>query len=102
MKPTRPAAEPTVQIDEDGVRVTLWSFAPGAETGWHRHEHDYMVVPLTDGELLLETPAGEVRAPLTQGGTYKRPAGVEHNVVNANDFPFRFVEIEFTAPGRTP
>jgi beta-alanine degradation protein BauB len=94
----RPAAEPTVQFDDPDIRVTRWSFAPGAETGWHRHGHDYMVVPLLDGELLLETPDGEVRAPLRQGGSYRRPAGVEHNVVNANPFPFAFIEVEFKAP----
>jgi hypothetical protein len=26
---------------------------------------------------------------------YARLAGVAHNVINANDFEFRFVEIEF-------
>jgi hypothetical protein len=29
--------------------------APEKGTGWHRHEHDYVVVPMTDGELLAET-----------------------------------------------
>ncbi|WP_207484382.1 cupin domain-containing protein [Arenibaculum pallidiluteum] len=95
---SRPKAEPTVQFDDAELRVTLWSFAPGAETGWHRHDHDYLVVPLSDGELLLETPDGPVRAGLSTGGSYRRPSGVEHNVVNANAFPFRFVEVEFKKP----
>ena len=33
-------ATPTVQIDNDHLRVTEWRFAPGAATGYHRHEHD--------------------------------------------------------------
>ena len=33
-------AVPTVQVDNDRVRVTEWRFAPGAATGWHRHEFD--------------------------------------------------------------
>lgn len=37
-------AEAQVQIDDGRVRVTKWSFVPGAETGWHRHEYDYVVV----------------------------------------------------------
>ena len=91
---TRAQATPTVQIDNDRVRVTEWRFPPGAETGYHRHGMDYVVVPMTTGTLLLETPAGEVRSPLTAGLSYTRLTGVEHNVVNANDHEFVFVEIE--------
>ena len=45
------AAKPTVQIDNAKVRVTEWRFAPGAETGFHTHGMDYVVVPLGDGRL---------------------------------------------------
>jgi quercetin dioxygenase-like cupin family protein len=91
---TRAQATPSVQIDNERVRVTEWRFAPGAETGYHRHEMDYLVVPITSGTLLLETPAGEMRSPLTAGRSYARLAGVEHNVINDNDHEFVFVEIE--------
>ena len=91
---TRPAAGATVQVDNERVIVTEWRFAPGAETGWHRHGYDYVVVPQTTGQLLLETRDGEVHADLTAGISYYRGEGVEHNVVNANDYEFVFVEIE--------
>lgn len=94
MEPKRPQAVPLRQIDNDRVIVTQWSFAPGAETGWHTHGHDYVVVPTTDGELLLETPDGPVSATLTRGVSYTRQAGVHHNVVNAGNQPLVFVEIE--------
>ena len=94
MEHTRPQAVPSRQIDNDRVIVTQWSFAPGAETGWHTHGHDYVVVPTTDGELLLETPDGPVNACLTRGVSYTRQAGVHHNVVNVGDKPLVFVEIE--------
>jgi len=87
-------AESNLQIDNEKVRVTEWRFAPGAATGYHRHEYDYVVVPLTTGRLLLEEPEGKRYAELKAGVSYSRPAGVEHDVVNANDFPFVFVEIE--------
>ena len=90
----RPAAVGTLQVDNERVIVTEWRFAPGAETGWHRHGYDYVVVPQTTGQLLLETRDGEVRADLTAGISYYRGEGVEHNVVNANDHEFVFVEIE--------
>ena len=90
----RPKAVPTVQVSDDRVIVTEWRFAPGAETGWHRHAHDYVVVPMTDGTLLLETPEEEYRAQLVAGQSYARRAGVEHNVVNAGDAELVFVEVE--------
>ncbi len=44
-----------VFIDNERVRVTEWRFAPGAATGWHRHEYDYVVVPMLDGKLRIVT-----------------------------------------------
>ncbi len=38
---TRPAATATTMIDDGRTRVTRFDFAPGAETGWHRHGMDY-------------------------------------------------------------
>lgn len=90
-------AEPNVQIDNARVRVTAWSFAPGAATGYHRHEHDYVVVPMTTGRLLLREPAGDRHAELVAGQSYAREKGVEHDVINDNDFPFVFIEIEMKA-----
>jgi quercetin dioxygenase-like cupin family protein len=90
-----PQAVPTVQVDNERVRVTEWRFAPGAETGEHIHEFDYVVVPTVSGRLKLVSPAGEESfADLTQGVSYFRKAGVHHNVINANAFDYAFVEIE--------
>ena len=90
----RPAAVSTVQVDDDEVRVTEWRFAPGAETGWHRHGMHYVVVPQTTGKLLLETAHGPVTSALTSGVAYARSVGVEHNVINPGATEFVFVEIE--------
>ena len=91
----RPKATPDVLIENERLIATKWSFSDGAETGWHRHGHDYLVVPLADGTLILEEPGGGVReAPLRQGEPYFRPEGVEHNVVNGTGGPFAFLEIE--------
>jgi beta-alanine degradation protein BauB len=87
-------ARPTVQIDNQRVKVTLWTFAPGAETGQHVHAYDYVVVPLTSGTLRLVEAAATRDAQLTAGASYNRPAGVDHNVINANAYEFRFIEIE--------
>jgi hypothetical protein len=57
-------ATPTVQIDNNHLRVTEWRFAPGAATGFHRHEHDYLVVPVRDGELKLIGSKGTWENPI--------------------------------------
>jgi quercetin dioxygenase-like cupin family protein len=87
-------ATSVVQIENERVIVTEYRFAPGAETGPHVHAYDYVVVPMTSGVLRLEEPAGERDSRLEAGVSYARPAGVAHNVVNANSYEFRFVEIE--------
>ncbi|MFN6925098.1 MAG: nuclear transport factor 2 family protein [Tabrizicola sp.] len=89
-------AEPVVHIDDDRFKVTEWRFAPGAETGWHRHEHDYVIVPLTDGTLTLDMPDGQkAQAQLRQGVPYSRRVGVEHNVTNGSSVaPLSFLEVE--------
>lgn len=85
----------TVQIDNDQVRVTEWRFAPGAETGEHVHTMDYIVVPLMDGKLRITSRDDrETIADMRAGASYFRKAGVHHNVINANNFEFAFVEIE--------
>ena len=83
-----------VQLENDRVIVTEWRFEPGADTGHHVHAHDYVVVPLTTGTLRLEEPTGIRDVPLQAGASYARMAGVAHNVINANSYEFRFIEIE--------
>jgi quercetin dioxygenase-like cupin family protein len=97
-KPADAKAQATVFIDNERVRVTEWRFAPGAATGWHRHAYDYVVVPMADGRLKLVTDGAEVSiAELKKGVPYFRNVGVEHDVINANDVEYAFVEIEIKA-----
>ena len=92
---TRPPCTATPLVDDDRVRVTRFDFAPGAETGWHRHGHDYVITALTDCDMELEDPEGGRRRVLVPAGSaYRRMAGVEHNVINAGSAEMRFVEVE--------
>lgn len=90
----RPSAVATVQIDNERVKVTEWRFPPLAETGWHVHSMDYVVVPMTTGPLQLDTKEGQTTSNLVAGHSYSRMAGVHHNVINPGDTEFVFVEIE--------
>jgi beta-alanine degradation protein BauB len=87
-------AKAITHVENDRVIVTEYRFAPGANTGWHRHGHDYVVVPLMDGRVKLETASGTSFAEMKAGALYFRKAGVEHDVINANDSEYAFIEIE--------
>jgi beta-alanine degradation protein BauB len=85
-----------VSQDNDQVRVTTWTFeAAGAATGRHRHEFDYVVVPVTGGTFTVTDVDGTVRE-MTQvaGSPYLGAAGTDHDVVNAGERAAVFVEIE--------
>jgi quercetin dioxygenase-like cupin family protein len=90
----RPKAVSKPILQNDRVIVTEWRFAPGAETGWHRHAHDYVIVCLTTGQLTAETKEGNSVVDLQLGQSYARPEGVEHNIVNSGGKEFAFIEIE--------
>ena len=95
--PNSGTATPTVFIHNERTRVTEWRFAKkGDNTGWHRHEYDYVVVPLFDGELGIRDAYGKINpAPMKHGIPYFRELGIEHDVINNNDFECAFIEIEF-------
>lgn len=94
------SASPKVVVENDRVRVTEWRFAKrGDNTGWHRHEFDYVVIPLFDGILNIDLGNGEMtEAQMQNGVPYYREIGVEHDVINGNDFECAFVEIELLEP----
>jgi protein tyrosine phosphatase (PTP) superfamily phosphohydrolase (DUF442 family)/quercetin dioxygenase-like cupin family protein len=94
MENPRPQASSKLLQENERVIVTEWRFAPGAETGWHRHAYDYVVVCLTAGKLKAETASGNTETELQFGQAYTRPVGVEHNIVNAGEGEFAFIEVE--------
>lgn len=97
-KCTQPAV-PTVQQDDATARITRWDFAIGAATGFHTHGWPYFVVMLTDAVMRLEAADGAVsEVTLKAGQSYRRPAGIQHDVMNGSDHPIAFVEIEILRP----
>jgi len=94
------------QIDNDRARVTRHRLAPGTHTGFHRHEFDYIVVPVTPGRMRIVEGGEERFSDLSPGVAYFRPAGVEHDVFNGGDQDLIFVEVELVSsasgPSRTP
>ena len=92
---TREAAVATALAEDGRARVTRFEFAPGAETGWHIHEMDYVIVALSLCQMRLEEPGGVMRDVVIEAGqAYTRQSGVEHNVINNGDTAMAFVEVE--------
>ncbi len=89
------SATSNIQVDTPEVRVTEWRLAPGSATGHHIHQMDYVIVPVTAGEMTIVAPNGErSRAQLGAGQSYFRKAGVEHDVLNETDAEIVFLEVE--------
>ncbi len=91
----RKKANSIIQIDNKYVRVTKYAFQPNQETRMHKHIYNYIVTPLTDGELLLIDKEGnETNYNLISSKSYFRKAGVEHNVINNGTKKLVFIETE--------
>jgi quercetin dioxygenase-like cupin family protein len=88
-------AHAEVSADNAQVRVTTWSFPEGEATGHHRHEYDYVVVPVTDNTFEVVADDGASRELKQQAGVpYLGTAGTSHDVINRSGRPAVFVEIE--------
>ena len=84
-----------IQIDNERIRVTEYSFNIGDETGFHTHQWDYVVIPQTNGKLLLvDEHLFETTATLVKGEPYYRRAGISHNVINNGREKLVFIEVE--------
>ena len=85
----------TLLLDDEKLRVTLFGFDAGQETGWHVHEYDYVITAVTDCFMMLQHPDGrQTISEVPAGNAYSRDAGVSHNVINTSDQQMSFIEIE--------
>jgi quercetin dioxygenase-like cupin family protein len=89
-------AHAVVNVDNDQIRVTTWTFeAAGDAIGQHRHEFDYVVVPVSGGTFtVIDLDGSERQLDQVAGSPYLGTAGTAHDVVNAADEEAVFVEIE--------
>jgi quercetin dioxygenase-like cupin family protein len=90
-----------IQHEDDRIRVNRLTFAArGDETGEHVHDFDYVVIPVSGGDLTVVSPDGSTRE-LHQvpGVSYRGAGGTNHNVISASSEPVVFVEIELKGAG---
>ena len=82
-------------LDDDRVRVTTWTFQDGEATGHHRHEFDYVIVPVSGGTFdVLDTDAGARTMTQEPAAPYLGRAGTRHDVINRSGRTAIFVEVE--------
>ena len=85
-----------VQLDNGVFRVTKWTIRPDGVIPMHKHEYEYVVVPMvTDTMLVRNSDGTEIRADLEAGVADARPAGAEHAASNpGGSADVVFVEVE--------
>src|SRR3546814_13212652 len=93
-------ATPTVQVDDERVRVTEWRIPKGGATSWHRHEMPYVVIPIEGGRLRVATADGDVQAEMVAGTDYSRPPGGGHDGIKHDDHDTAFIVVECTKERR--
>ncbi len=85
-----------VMYENDLVRVWDFVVEPGKNKGWHRHELPYVIIPMTEGQIELESALnGEiVRPKSTVGEPIWRDAGEVHDLHNVGQTSYRNILIE--------
>ena len=90
-----PNARSITTADTDRLRITTWTFEAGEDTGYHRHDYDYIVVPITGGTFAIAEPDGTTHQMTQEAAVaYLGRAGIEHNVTNHSGRTAVFVEVE--------
>ena len=91
--PTQSSAQlPTSQVslENQSIRVTLLTFAPGGATGRHQSIESEIGIVI-EGDLTVESPTG--RQQLAPGGTYWMPGLTPHDVRNQSGRPAKMWDI---------
>ena len=84
-----------VLFENDAIRVWAVSVEPGSKQPWHRHLLPYLIVPLTGGEIEIESVDGTVRVPKEiVGQVVWREAGEVHELRNVGASHYRNVLVE--------
>lgn len=89
-----------VIFENDAVRVWTFSVGPGGLKPMHRHELDYVIVPLSGGKVEITTIEGRARIGEDKvGEIIWQDAGETHQLRNLSDFPYRNILVELKGRG---
>ncbi|MBT5571250.1 MAG: hypothetical protein HOJ90_08540 [Alphaproteobacteria bacterium] len=99
--PTDKLGHYDVLIDNDTTRITFHRIEPGENSGWHRHEHDYVGYHFQSSEVEIDRTDGKDGTMRSQEGVatfYDVGDGFEHNVTVKGDSALVALEIEYKKP----
>jgi quercetin dioxygenase-like cupin family protein len=92
-----------VIFENDFVRVWELAVEPGRSKGLHRHDLPYVIVPLTEGKIEIESIDGRVYRPDEKvGEAIWRDAGEIHDLKNLGDTTYRNVLVEIKPQAKSP
>src|SRR3984885_10787571 len=85
-----------VMYENDLVRVWDFIVEPGKSKGWHRHELPYVIIPMTDGDIELESAlTGTIERPKGKiGEPIWRDAGEVPELRKVGNAPHRNIRVE--------
>lgn len=81
--------------EQDDFRISRHTLQPGESTGWHTHEYDYVVVPVSSGSLTIDTSEDRTEFNMRAREPYRRGSGAIHNLTNNGANVVEFIEVEF-------
>lgn len=90
-----------VLIDNETTRITFHRIEPGENSGWHRHEHNYVGYHFQSSEVEVDRTDGQEGVMRSQEGVatfYDVGDGFEHNVTVKGDSALVALEIEYKKP----
>ena len=89
-------ADFTLLFEDQKTKITSWRFDPGAETGWHLHNFDYVTIQKSGGRLKLESEDGNVKfIEYKNDKTVGYTSPVKHNATNVSNEEVQVIEIEY-------
>ena len=95
-QPVSGRADFNLLFEDDKTKITVWTFAPGEQTGWHHHNFDYITIQKSGGRLKLESQDGEIKyVEYENNRTAGYSAPIKHNATNVSDQEVRVIEIEY-------
>ena len=91
------------KVEDENVRASLGSAAPGHKGPMHRHALNRVLIHLDAGHQRQVLEDGKVRDNLFKPGDIRwDPAGGMHTSENVGAIPYRVAEIEVKKPGGAP
>ncbi len=84
-----------ILFENEYVRIWSVKLDPGERQAWHKHDLPYVIVPMTDGKIEIESVDGKIVRPDDKSGkAIWRDPGEIHDLRNLGDAVYKNVLVE--------